>query len=239
MISILVTSHDKKTREDYAINLTAEQKVDPIDVLHVDKDTFGKKETKQSLSIGIEDVRSLYNTLFLKPVKSPLKAVIIKDAQLLTTEAQNALLKILEEPPAQTLLLLTADSSESLLETVRSRCKYIALVTKQMLTVEERGELETVINSLQTLTVVEALKFAETLSKNKSDALLWLEKMIIFTRERLLADVAANTEQTSDLSLDQLLILLQNLQQTHTTLKSTNANPRLTLENLFLSTHQP
>ncbi len=237
MISILITSQDKKSREDYAIQITTERNVEPIDLLQVDKDTFGKKETKQSISIGIEDIRSLYNTLFLKPVKSPLKAVIIRDAQLLTPEAQNALLKILEEPPAQTLFLLTADSQESLLPTVRSRCKLIAIAAEVIITAEEREEYQSQINNLQTQSIVEALKLAETISKNKTDTVLWLEKVILLVREQLLQAIHSDERPTST-NLHQLEHLLRNLQHTHTTLKKTNANPRLTLENLFLSAQE-
>lgn len=82
-------------------------------------------------SIGVEAVRELEHFLSLKvPGHGELnRVVIIEDAQTMTTEAQNALLKILEEPPAGTLLLLTATNSQAVLPTVRSRTQLIDLLT--------------------------------------------------------------------------------------------------------------
>jgi hypothetical protein len=78
-------------------------------------------------SIGIEAVRQLEQFLALKvPGKAAHnRAVIIENAHLLTLEAQNALLKTLEEPPAGTVIILTAASEQALLPTIRSRAQAI------------------------------------------------------------------------------------------------------------------
>jgi hypothetical protein len=78
-------------------------------------------------AIGIEAVRDLEHFLSLKvPSKSSQsRAAIIADSHLMTTEAQNALLKILEEPPLGTVLILTASNSQALLPTIRSRVQPI------------------------------------------------------------------------------------------------------------------
>lgn len=80
-------------------------------------------------AISIESVRELQKFLQLKTIGSrPLRrAVVIEHAQDMTTEAQNAFLKILEEPPADTLLVLTADSPRSLLPTIMSRVQALAV----------------------------------------------------------------------------------------------------------------
>jgi DNA polymerase-3 subunit delta' len=73
-------------------------------------------------SIGIDQVRDLQQTLGLSPYSAKAaRIVIIASADALTHEAQNALLKLLEEPPPATSFILTAERSESLLPTVRSR----------------------------------------------------------------------------------------------------------------------
>jgi replication-associated recombination protein RarA len=80
-------------------------------------------------SIGIEEVRKLVHFLSLR-VPSAAKfnrAVIIEDAQLLTLEAQNAILKTLEEPPAGTFIILTASHTQTLLPTIRSRSQLITI----------------------------------------------------------------------------------------------------------------
>ncbi|HET8671851.1 MAG TPA: hypothetical protein VFM05_14895, partial [Candidatus Saccharimonadales bacterium] len=55
------------------------------------------------------------------------RAVIIEHAELLTVEAQNAFLKLLEEPPADTILALTADNPQALLPTILSRVQLLAV----------------------------------------------------------------------------------------------------------------
>lgn len=73
-------------------------------------------------SIGIEQVRALTQVLTLRPYTAAgTRIVIIDEAQQLTPEAQNALLKLIEEPPPATRIILVAQALEALLPTVRSR----------------------------------------------------------------------------------------------------------------------
>ena len=71
--------------------------------------------------ITIEQVRELNRFLRLRPIRAPYKAAIVDDAHLLNPPAQNALLKGLEEPPPQSVILLLTPNAEALLPTVRSR----------------------------------------------------------------------------------------------------------------------
>lgn len=75
--------------------------------------------TKQSISI--DSVRELQHFLSLKMPTGQWRAVIIEDGHLLGIEAQNALLKMLEEPPIRTTIIITTASEQALLATVRSR----------------------------------------------------------------------------------------------------------------------
>jgi len=85
-------------------------------------------ETKDK-SIPIDDVRALQKRLQLKTIGTrPIRRVVlIEAAHRLTTEAQNALLKILEEPPADTVFILTVTSKHSVLPTIYSRSQHIEL----------------------------------------------------------------------------------------------------------------
>lgn len=78
-------------------------------------------------AIGIEEVRELEHFMSLKvPGKAATdRFVVVEDAHLLTTEAQNALLKTLEEPPEGSLLILTSAHEQALLPTIRSRTQMI------------------------------------------------------------------------------------------------------------------
>ncbi len=72
-------------------------------------------------------VRGLAVELALLPVEGGARVAIIRDAQRMNDDAQSALLKTLEEPPAGTTLILCVDDEERLLPTVRSRCARIRL----------------------------------------------------------------------------------------------------------------
>jgi DNA polymerase-3 subunit delta' len=77
--------------------------------------------------IKIDQVRSLQRDLSLSPYRGRRRVCIITDFQLATTEAANALLKTLEEPPAHAMLILTATDASLLLPTIVSRCQVLAL----------------------------------------------------------------------------------------------------------------
>ena len=74
-------------------------------------------------SIGIDDIREqLIGDVGIKPYESPYKIYIVDDASKLTLQAQNALLKTIEEPPAYAVIILLADNTDALLPTITSRC---------------------------------------------------------------------------------------------------------------------
>lgn len=75
--------------------------------------------------IRIAQIRTLLQTLTLKPNEADRRVVILSEAQAMNPEAGNALLKVLEEPPDRTLLVLTARQTSDLLPTVASRCRHI------------------------------------------------------------------------------------------------------------------
>ena len=76
-------------------------------------------------SIGIDPVREIKNFLWQKPNMSPKRVCIIDDAELLTTEAQNALLKVTEEPPVSSLLVIIVHDLESIMPTILSRMQKV------------------------------------------------------------------------------------------------------------------
>jgi len=79
--------------------------------------------THEKYSIGVDDIRSqLNNDIGIKPYSSPYKIYIIPDADKMTEQAQNALLKTIEEPPEYAIIMLLTNNMESLLPTIMSRC---------------------------------------------------------------------------------------------------------------------
>ncbi|MBI2040262.1 hypothetical protein HYT18_04250 [Candidatus Microgenomates bacterium] len=77
--------------------------------------------------LGIEQARKIKEHFSLKPYSARGRGVVLEDASSLTPEAQNALLKILEEPPHEALLILGAPSDNKFLPTILSRCQVVRI----------------------------------------------------------------------------------------------------------------
>lgn len=74
-------------------------------------------------TIGVDDIRGqLNNDVTIKPYSSPYKVYIINEAEKMTVQAQNAILKTLEEPPGYAVIFLLTTNVNSLLQTILSRC---------------------------------------------------------------------------------------------------------------------
>ena len=84
-----------------------------------------KKEKRRRTEIGIEEIRQAQKHLALFPFSGRRNVLLIDQAQSLTRGAQNALLKTLEEPRAESVILLVTHNPQALLPTVRSRCQKI------------------------------------------------------------------------------------------------------------------
>ncbi|MFH1485241.1 MAG: DNA polymerase III subunit [Chloroflexota bacterium] len=85
------------------------------------------EDTKNKVEVGIDRVREIQRIASLKPFEGRYRAVIIDEAERLSTEAANCLLKTLEEPPANVVILLLTANEAVLLPTVVSRCQKLEL----------------------------------------------------------------------------------------------------------------
>ncbi len=75
--------------------------------------------------IKIEQIRQMQEKILEKPIVSDKKVYIIDDADLMTKEAQNCLLKTLEEPPKFAVIILVLSNESKILNTIKSRCMRI------------------------------------------------------------------------------------------------------------------
>ena len=80
---------------------------------------------EESETIKINTVREMIQTVYEKPILSDKKIYIINDCDKMTKEAQNSLLKTLEEPPEYIVIILIASNSDMILNTIKSRCTKI------------------------------------------------------------------------------------------------------------------
>lgn len=223
MVSFIVAAKDKKTRIAYHKAFTQKHSINTFDVTTIERDTESK-----TTGIGIETIKLLQKKLFLKPIKSENKLLIIEDAQLLTPEAQNALLKVLEEPPEHTYIILGTETTEALLSTILSRCQIIELEeSRKQLSEKSIEELTLFIKALPELTLAQRLSHAEKLAKDKDKAITWIENLIIVLRDNLIQTNSLETAES-----------IKKLQVLHTLLKTTNVNSRFAIEHTLLGLSQ-
>ena len=79
-------------------------------------------------TIGVDDIRKQINdTIMIRPYSSYYKIYIVDEAEKMTQQAQNALLKTIEEPPAYAVILLLTTNADAFLQTIRSRCVTLEL----------------------------------------------------------------------------------------------------------------
>ncbi|MDQ3591912.1 MAG: DNA polymerase III subunit delta', partial [Actinomycetota bacterium] len=81
------------------------------------------------LTIGVDDVRELVLKAAMAPTMGRWSVILVQDADRLTDQAANAMLKSIEEPPGRTLWLLCAPTSDDVMPTIRSRCRQVTLRT--------------------------------------------------------------------------------------------------------------
>ncbi len=96
------------------------------DLLTVERQ-FDEDKGRYKKEIAVDDVRRIAPFLRLTPAEGGWRVVIVDGAEGMNRFGQNAVLKILEEPPKQALLMLLTDRPSALLPTIRSRCRSLAL----------------------------------------------------------------------------------------------------------------
>ena len=93
--------------------------------IHPDIREYGSDGSARSFHLDV--IRSIKADAFITPNEGRYKIYLLENAHAMTVQAQNALLKILEEPPSYAVFLLTAQSRESMLPTILSRCVTLSL----------------------------------------------------------------------------------------------------------------
>lgn len=85
------------------------------------------KRTDGKATVGVKEIKDFRADMYLSATESGYKVYIIDEAEKMTTEAQNALLIILEEPPKNVVIMLLASGTDSILTTIKSRTQYVAM----------------------------------------------------------------------------------------------------------------
>lgn len=118
----------KKTVALEFIRMLNGQEIDQAihpDILIVEPEIIEKNGVKKELEIGIDQARKIQHQMSMFPYQADYKIALIDQAEKMTTEASNCLLKTLEEPLGQAILILITAEPQSLLSTIVSRCQLI------------------------------------------------------------------------------------------------------------------
>ena len=107
------------------------------------------RRTDGKATIGVSQIKDFRADMYLSATESGYKVYIIDEAEKMTTEAQNALLIILEEPPKNVVIMLLASGTDSILTTIKSRTQYVAM--SRFTTEELSAHLEEVSSEARSL----------------------------------------------------------------------------------------
>lgn len=199
----------KRDQEEFIENFIENLDIKPVDVFIFDSEN----------KIKIQEIRDLQHQINLKPHSSKYKLVIIRNAGNLTLESSNALLKTLEEPPKNSILVLMAKNQEFFLPTILSRVRKIKIPKSNIekLSIEDQDFFVSITN----MNLREKFDLADRLSKNGKLNIFFV-KWLIYLRGELL--VGKNVGK-----------LIRKIQKCQSLLK-TNINLKLALENILLDT---
>jgi len=198
------------------------------------------------LFIKIDQIRTLCQTLALKPYEARMRVVIISDAHTMNPSAGNAFLKMLEEPPVRTILILHGlDAGEAeIITAMAGGSMSRALRMHRTQWINRRNWLISEMESLSTGSVNRLLAFGEQLAKNKDTIQESLEVMNSWLRDLIVGKLNPEKVINRDLiqkiqraiqkvSTASLLEKIETIQTTQNAIQA-GTNLRLALEAMVL-----
>lgn len=202
-------------------------------------DLFWVERGRDDTRITIGQVRDLQIALRRGANEGGRRAAVIDGAQWLNPQAQNALLRLLEEPPPATTLILVASHASAIIPTIRSRSVRIRFPVDPEVSLRDSDASESVIQIVETLdgllsrSIGEILDFAEQYRGARATAAERVTELIDVSAQWLSSGVKARvalgeTPATRELDAH------RSLQQLRRDLIQRNANPQMIAERLLL-----
>lgn len=179
-------------------------------------------EITEKLSIGIEEGKKLQKEMMYKPFQEKKQIAIIHDSQKLTHEAQNSLLKSLEESSDDTVYVLHVDNEKNLLPTIRSRSRIV--YTQH----EESGDVGDLTDIFEK-DIVTQFSQIEKASENRDEALTFINSVENEIKRKFETEIKNGNIDKSRKNLEALKIV-QNAREKI----AGNCNRRLTLEAMMV-----
>lgn len=212
--AVLIYGGTKKSRVGEFEKISGLENIDKI-TQNINPDLLIVKKDDDKKSIGIDKAREIKKFLKEKPLSGNSKTVVMLNAEILTTEAQNALLKTLEEPPEYGEIFLLSKTEDALLGTVVSRCKKIRIQGG-----DENLEKSEIYSILE-LDPGKRMEKAKSLSEKDKDD-------ILFELERWAAELRKGEKNIKNFANISRILKIKN------DMENINVSTVLALENLLL-----
>lgn len=136
-------------------------------------------DLEEKESIGIETVKKIKSWAYIRPFSSQKKVIIIKKGDRMTNEAQNAILKITEEPPVFTYIYILVENHKNLLQTIISRAEVITRKDTPSFT-------ESLAEKFLTSDIASKFKLCDELAlKKKEEINNFIDELIIKLKEKM------------------------------------------------------
>jgi DNA polymerase III delta prime subunit len=199
-------------------------------------DLFWVERGDGNTRVTIEQIRALQGALHLQSNEGGRRAAVIADAEWLNKNAENALLRTLEEPPPETTLVLATATEAGLLATVRSRCQRVRFESDPD-TAQRDPEREAIrerLDGIATATTPDLLDWAAEYRGARAavapEVEALLETASLWVRDCV---AAAVRETEADVTRD--LDAFRTLSDCRKTLSQRNANPQMVVERALLA----
>ncbi len=230
-----------------------------LDLIIIEPEIEEKKGIKKEKDIKIEQIRNAQKDLILYPYSGKKKVLIINNAHRMTVSAQNALLKSLEEPNKTSVIILVTHNDQAIISTIKSRCQKINFILadeeelKKILKDEKNKEIVEFsmgrpglalkmkenkeefdarkkdfeeIKKFSSLGINERFSLAEKMAVNLAETIKKLDFWIWIIRLE-----SRKKRQRKDFFNFKTI---EKIEKALETIKRTNANAKLVIENLFL-----
>ncbi len=218
MQTFLLVSSDKKFIKKAASDMVSKLGVSNYNLHQIFPDP----------SIGIGQVRKITQLITVKTYAGGNRLIIINDMGKATTEAQNALLKILEEPPLGTYFLLTVDNADRLLPTIISRSQIISTRLKDDNENSPVAKISDMINQVIASSEGDRLIISAFWAKSKEDTIILMDNIVSALENNM-----QQNANTIPLSRSDTALLIRKVLAAREYINR-NVNYKTTLDLLFL-----
>lgn len=200
MNSYIICSPDIESAYSKALDMACELTGNRAKVLshsHPDVITI----TKDKSELTVDAVRSVVSDAAVLPNEADCKVYIFKDGKDMNISAQNAALKLLEEPPAGVYLFLISDRASSFLQTIRSRCVEININSSKT---DSDEDIEFALDLIQALGCGNALKLYRFCEQNNKMTISECRSKLQIVSS-VIADMLTSRRDSMGLNTAQLL----------------------------------